>query len=244
VVNESVEPDGPIEAYAHGAVTAALILNVAPTARVTVYPVVGFPDEASESAIVRWLIRLSRLPDVDVVAMCLALADDGFLSSVNRNVRASVEELLPLGPRAVIVVASGNVDVGQPVVTFPGGCRAVLTVGAVDAKRVRAPYSRYIFAPDALGPELFAVAPGGRSAYGETPDHAVTVGEAGMVGTSVAAAYAAGLIARLIGQGDALQRESYKEILAKVRMTADSTCGEGQEDEYGVGLIRQCLPPG
>jgi hypothetical protein len=223
----------------HGAAMAAVVADLAPSAHVTVYPIYALTEAiATETVVAGWLGDLRELPrPPDVVLMAFEFNTPG------RPVRSlfrqkAIEAVLPVQLQTSAVAAAGNGATGVELAA-PASYRGMMAVGAVSASRTRAPYSCYRLPPEARGPRTFAVAPGGVDPDDDDTDQALTINGQGFWGTSVAAAYAAGLIARVLGQVDESQRVSYEAVFKLLADNADTTLVDQAEISHGIGLLRQ-----
>jgi serine protease len=145
----------------------------------------------------------------------------------------------------VVVAAAGNE--GRGTISFPATLSNVIAVGAVDARKERAPYSNF-------GPELDVVAPGGnldRDDDGDgrpdgvlqqtfDPDTAFFLGRYDdfgyffVTGTSQATPHVAALAALLVRQGIT----NPAAVKAAIEQTAEDLGAPGRDDTFGHGLIR------
>ena len=150
--------------------------------------------------------------------------------------------------RVVVVAAVGNE--GRGTIGFPASLPNVIAVGAVDARKQRAPYSNF-------GPELDVVAPGGnldRDDDGDgrpdgvlqqtfDPDAAFFLGRFDdfgyffVTGTSQATPHVAALAALLVRQGIT----DPAAVKAAIEQTAEDLGPAGRDDNFGHGLIRPSL---
>jgi len=148
----------------------------------------------------------------------------------------------------VVVAAVGNE--GRSTIGFPASLPNVIAVGAVDARKQRAPYSNF-------GPELDVVAPGGnldRDDDGDgrpdgvlqqtfDPDTAFFLGRFDdfgyffVTGTSQATPHVAALAALLVRQGIT----NPAAVKAAIEQTAEDLGSAGRDDTFGHGLIRPSL---
>jgi serine protease len=150
--------------------------------------------------------------------------------------------------RGIVVVASSGND-NRGTIDFPASLPGVIAVGAVDARKQRAPYSNY-------GRELSVVGPGGNCdrdddrdgspdcVFQQMPDpDALEIGRhdvfcyCGLDGTSMATPHVAATAALLVSQGIT----DPKAVRAALEQTAERLGGAaegGRNDEYGNGLIR------
>jgi hypothetical protein len=229
-VADDVAAIGPL---AHGAATASVIGDLAPTAEIEVYPVAG------EEPVDEWpLIRALQRADAQVIAMCLQLS---FTRSTNpKTAEDAVGDLLRgLDKNTVVVVSSGNREDNSDSaqVRFPATYQTVLAVGAIDSKWERPFFSCHLLDQDR--PCLFLVAPGGHL-ESDPPEFSVLAGDEPVVGTSVAAAYAAGVIARCLGSGGFGERPiEAQELLAKLKAAALKPHDKYVAIEHGDGLVQQ-----
>jgi len=149
----------------------------------------------------------------------------------------------------IVVVASAGNDDHSPV-TYPASLPNVIAVGAVDARKQRAPYSNY-------GPALDVMAPGGDIERDDDDDGEIdgilqqtfdplTVALEGRYddfayffaeGTSQAAPHVAAVAALLVRQG-ITDPDAVKAI---IEATAEDLGPEGRDDEYGHGLVRPAV---
>ena len=154
--------------------------------------------------------------------------------AVDRAVQAGV----------TVVAAAGNDGRGR--VDFPAALPNVIGVGAVDARKVLAPYSNF-------GSEIDVVAPGGNgqrdddndrlpdAVFQQMPDPAfVAVGRFdvfdyfGLQGTSMASPHVAALAALLVSQGITQPAA----VQAAIEQSAEDLGAAGRDDRFGHGLIR------
>ena len=163
--------------------------------------------------------------------------------SPSQTLRAAIDRAVQQG--IVVVAASGNDNIRG--VSFPASLPNVIGVGAVDARKRKAPYSNF-------GPELDVVAPGGdidRDDDGDgrpdgvlqqtfDPDTAFFLGRFDdfgyffVVGTSQATPHVAAAAALLVRQG--ITRPS--AVQAALEQTAEDLGSPGKDDTFGAGLIR------
>ncbi len=145
----------------------------------------------------------------------------------------------------VVIVASAGND-NKPVIDFPASLPNVISVGALDQRKLRARYSSY-------GTTLSLVAPGGdcrrdddRDGFGDCiyaqtfdPDLAEQgrydeFDYLGFNGTSQSAPHAAAVAALLISQGIT----DPTAVRTALESTAEDLGAPGRDDQYGYGLIR------
>jgi len=168
----------------------------------------------------------------------LSLGGDAVSETVTRAIDRAVQAGI------TVVAAAGN-D-GQGSVSFPASLDNVISVGAVDQRRQKAPYSNF-------GSALDVVAPGGdidRDDDGDgfpdgvlqqtfDPDTAARFGRYDdfayffVDGTSQATPHVSALAALLARQGI----HSPAAIKAAIQSTADDLGAPGRDDTFGHGLI-------
>src|SRR5438093_743356 len=167
--------------------------------------------------------------------------------STSMSVQQAVDRAVAAG--ITVVAAAGNDGVGK--ISFPASLSNVIGVGAVDGRKMKAPYSNF-------GPELSVVAPGGDIHRDDTgpdgvpdgrpdgvlqqtfdPDTAAELGRYDdfhyffVVGTSQATPHVAALAALLYRQGITQPAA----IKAAIENSADDLGTPGRDDTYGHGLI-------
>ncbi|RFA30147.1 hypothetical protein CAI21_08130 [Alkalilimnicola ehrlichii] len=141
-----------------------------------------------------------------------------------------------------VVASAGNGNTSAP--TYPAAYSSVLSVGAVDARKQRAPYSNY-------GTYVDLVAPGGNMRRDDTgsgePDGVLstvavqhngerTAGYGFAQGTSMAAPHVAGVIALMKAVYPDLTPGEFEHWLQAGRVTEDLGM-PGWDNEFGWGLI-------
>lgn len=161
----------------------------------------------------------------------------------SQALRQAVDRAVAAG--AVVVASAGNDGVSS--VEFPAALPNVIAVGALDARKQRAPYSNF-------GAELDVVAPGGdldRDDDGDgspdgilqqtfDPDTAQRFGRYDdfayffVSGTSQAAPQVSALAALLMRQGIT----DPAAVKAAIENTAEDLGAPGRDDTFGHGLIR------
>jgi hypothetical protein len=222
---------------AHGAVTASIIGSLAPTANILVYPiatgqVAARPDESD----VIWSVQSAVMAGVEVIVMCLQLPTES-----KHATRKSLETILDgIGDGPFVIAAAGNR--GRTSETafgrYPGIHREVVMVSAVDSHLRRPAYSCFEL-PGPSKPALHLVAPGGGDRVrGASREYSVSVGRFEFVGTSVATAYAAGVVARSIASGPKTGRTA-KELRQALEDAAMPVEDWDNEVQRCKGLIRQ-----
>jgi serine protease len=163
-------------------------------------------------------------------------------------VRQAVDRAIAAG--VTVVAAAGNDSAAR--ISFPAALPSVIAVGAVDGRKMKAPYSNF-------GPELSVVAPGGDIRRDDTgpdgvpdgrpdgilqqtfdPDTAEREGRYDdfhyffVVGTSQATPHVAALAALLYRQGITQPAA----IKAAIQNSAEDLGTPGRDDTFGYGLIR------
>jgi serine protease len=156
--------------------------------------------------------------------------------------------------RGVTVVAAAGND-GEGTVSFPASLSNVISVGAIDGRKQRAPYSNF-------GTALDVVAPGGDIRRDDTgpgqrpdgrpdgilqqtfdPDTAAETGRYDdfayffVVGTSQACPHVAALAALLYRQGIT----DPSAIQASIQSTAEDLGTPGRDNTFGHGLLRPAV---
>jgi hypothetical protein len=238
VSNEAM-PQAP-KPFAHGAIMAAIVADLARNADITVYPIRGFKGEdATEVGVLRWLGALAIQPEPpDIVLMSFSFIDRTPIPQRTVFTRAGIEDVIRFRTKTASVVAAGNDGPRRPV-AFPAVCAGAIAVGAVGADKKVPSYSRFLIPADARGPARFCLAPGGSETQGENADAPVMAGTEPMIGTSVAAAYAAGVMARLLGEVERDARGDVAALFDLLERAADQTLADPSSETLQLGLIRQ-----
>jgi serine protease len=163
----------------------------------------------------------------------------------SETARLAINRALAAG--VVVVAASGN---DNDKVSYPAAFSNVIGVGAVDFRKVRAPYSNF-------GPEISVVAPGGDLDRDDDnngdpdgilqqtfdPDTAVRLGRYDdfayfyFDGTSSATPHVSATAALLVSQGIT----DPVAVRKAIESTALDLGPPGRDDEYGHGLIQPAL---
>ena len=168
----------------------------------------------------------------------LSLGGEGTSETISR----AIDRVVQAG---ILVVASAGND-NKGTVDFPANLENVIAVGAIDARKRRAPYSNY-------GAALDLVAPGGDGdrdddadgnidlVFQQMPDPDVLdLGRhdefcyCGLEGTSMASPHVAALAALLFSQGIT----DPKAVRAALEQTAEDLGASGRDDQFGHGLIQ------
>jgi serine protease len=183
----------------------------------------------------------------DVKVINMSLGGGGTSSAISTAITRAV------GRGITVVAAAGNDN--EATVSFPANLGNVIAVGAVDGRKLRAPYSNF-------GSALDVMAPGGDIRRDDTgpglrpdgrpdgilqqtfdPDTAAETGRYDdfayffVVGTSQACPHVAALAALLYRQGIT----DPVAIKAAIESTAEDLGTPGRDDAYGHGLIRPSL---
>ncbi|HET7293908.1 MAG TPA: S8 family serine peptidase [Vicinamibacteria bacterium] len=162
--------------------------------------------------------------------------------SASETLRRALDRAEAAG--VVVVAAAGN-D-GERRIDYPAAFPSVMAVGALDARKQRAPYSNF-------GAELDVMAPGGNLDRDDNGDGDVDgvlqqtfdpgLADIGIFddfafwyfeGTSQATPHVAALAALLVTQGIT----NPAAVRAAIEQTAEDLGTAGRDDDYGHGLIR------
>jgi serine protease len=186
----------------------------------------------------------ARNANVKVINM--SLGGDG----TSQTVRQAVDRAVAAG--ITVVAAAGNDSRGT--ISFPAALPNVIAVGAIDGRKLKAPYSNF-------GPELDLVAPGGDLRRDDTGPNGLPDGrpdgilqqtfdpdlaERGIydsfayffvTGTSQATPHVAAVAALLYQQGI----RDPVAIKAAMEQTAEDLGAAGRDDTFGNGLVRPAL---
>jgi serine protease len=232
-----------------------LVVGVAPGARVQLLPVKVFPDDPAMGGTldavlrgIRWAAGLdagdgspTNPHAADVINLSLGFDgvsdDDGAVLLMQEAVDAARDR------GALLVAAAGNEGRSDGVL-YPARLEGVLAVGSIDWEFTRSDFSTH-------GAGLDLMAPGG-SAPGDVADDEtclvaqrhLMVGASGpdatdlscQSGTSMAAAFVAGVAALLIADDDAAFRRDPDAISARLIATAVEP-DEYSLTEFGSGVV-------
>ena len=240
-VGQSVDPDlAAAPASWHGAVTAAIIGDLSPTAEIEIFPVAAPREYIDESAVLAALEETAA----QVIAMCLSLRFPvGRSAKTRENVLA--RRLRELAPDRIVVVATGNRDRQFEGVTalFPSIHRRVIAISSIGLDLQCSEFSRYEF-PGFPDDPLHLVAPGGSGWPKRVRESPASAGTTRVVGTSVAAAYAAGVIARSLGRVNQEERPDSISVKRRLEKQARDSFPTFKLDptKYGAGLAQQFDP--
>jgi serine protease len=233
--------------------SSGLVVGVAPGARVQLLPVKVFPDDpvmgGTLDAVlrgIRWAAGLDAgdgapaNPHVaDVINLSLGfdgVSDDGVVL-MQEAVDAA------RGQGALLVAAAGNE--GRPDgVLYPARLDGVLAVGSIDWEFTRSEFSTY-------GVGLDLMAPGGSAPVDAADDEVCLVGGRHLMvgasgpsandlscqsGTSIAAAFVAGVAALLIADDEAAFRRDPDALAARLIETAVEP-DEYSVEAFGAGVV-------
>lgn len=238
----SVESPHERPPFGHGAATAAIIADIAENACVTVFPVMRPGGDVYEGSIVNGLAHVwTGHLEADVIVLCLGLEYRHWSRSTKTD-RSNMELFFEgIGAQPVIVVSTGNARNRDLVVLEPAARKAVYAIGATNRSGHRSWFSRSQF-PDDDRPELYLLAPGGEKWGSGELESPVTIGNRQQIGSSIAAAYAAGAIARalgtVVGADELPPRRKVTEALRRRARALDDNADAG---EYCTGIMQQ--PP-
>jgi len=144
------------------------------------------------------------------------------------------------GTPPIYVAATGN-DYSSVVFNYPAAYDGAVAIGSVTETLVRSAFSNY----GKIAPKYFFMAPGGEEKLLGAVTEDVGGGDRAQCrGTSVATAYAAGMLAVL--WSDARYRGQARDVfLANVRQHAQLPLPQGNPDphQYGSGLIQYPKAP-
>ncbi len=173
-------------------------------------------------------------PPVDVIN--LSLGGPGFSAAAQTAVNAV------RAAGVVVIAAAGNEATSRLV--YPASYSGVLSVSAVGANRLRAPYSNFGAAIDLAAPggnlatdingDGYAdgvLSPHADDSFG-TPDFEYLF----LAGTSMAAPHVAGVVALMKSANANLTPALFDQLLAQGELT-DDIGDPGRDDFYGHGLI-------
>ena len=235
--------------HGHGTALASILHDVAPDAEIVVYKIADASGLASEWSLLGGLSAASGARVVNVsFAFGLGALACGTCGRASHSTRsglfeAALAELVAAPDAPIIVAAAGNAS--QTTLAFPARYRDVLAVASVDgAGRLSGFTNRSTVGHDGQAhPHVFVV-PGGAGPTVAAPTEYIGTSAAGTrhCGTSVAAAYASAMIARMWSE-PARRHWTRTQMLAHV--TAKASTRAGQLPAYatpthGNGLM-QCV---
>ena len=152
----------------------------------------------------------------------MSLGGTGGGNSDSSDVTTAIRNAL--SHNVVVVVAAGNNGQTGNAISYPGGERGVITVGAVDASGDHAGFSSSGWDVDVAAPGVSVPCDAADS------DDEYLVGD----GTSQATAYTAGLVALIRSENPGLSPAQVRDVLEQ---TATDKPAGGRDDQYGYGVI-------
>lgn len=173
---------------AHGAVTAAIIAACSPQAKVVCYPV-SDGRWGDETEVISALGQLLLTPFVDVINMSFSIPTRGPQQGLTFGLWARRHR----DRGTVLLAAVGNCEFDCDGIFFPARDPHCVAIGSVDRQRSVSRFSRR--ATTETQPALLLLAPGGQRGEGAADQCPVSVGASTQLGTSVACAYASGVLA-------------------------------------------------
>ena len=206
--------DYELEAQAgHGTFVAGVVLHKAPNTRLWIERVLDDIGICDELELLHGLHRVQRREKdsgtrVDVVNLSL-----GGYAHHDQPSPLVAEALRRFGSHTVIVTAAGNNGSERPF--WPAALKDCVAVGA------RAPFSDRGWWVDAHAPAVDVAGP----FPSRRPDGEIDLGYATWSGTSFAAPYVAGAIARLSNEKDITAREAAEVLLNSANPDADPELG-------------------
>jgi subtilisin family serine protease len=242
---DSQQPRVARDDVGHGTAVALLIADLEPKAEFTVVKVADANSRVSEwDALAGMLTKTD--PDVVNLSLQFGLPDQKPCNTCGRS-RESwasrsaifeniVEQMQNRTKEPVIVAAAGNSALAE--LSYPARFGNVLAVGAVTSNRQLSSSSNY-GDRDHTGSlhDNHFVLPGGESAS-RNPEAVITsLGGKNWTGTSMATAFASGVIAHRIGQfqGGARQRQAFLQTL---RAGCDKNLKNYSIATHGNGMMR------
>ena len=246
-----IHPAPPIDNHGHGTAMATLVREVAPEARIIGIRVFDQDEELNlwnvlagtgsaifdcHADIVSISLGYAQMP-----AQCLAcgaspqsrsLAFQYLLDGVTRSPGKR-------GTPPIYVAATGN-DYSSAGFNYPAAYDSAVAIGSVTSKLVRSAFSNY----GKSAPKYFFMAPGGEENPLGTVTEDVGSGPMPCRGTSVATAYAAGMLA-MLWSDTRYSGQAPDVFLAHVRQDdrLGLPLGDPDPHQYGSGLIRYPFRP-
>lgn len=212
--------------FAHGAVTSAIIGDLAPCADITIIPIADERGRISEDYVFHSLLRLRPQGDLaaEVVVMCLGMSN----TTKIKTKHSTLEMLLSdLGADAIIVTATGNTRNADLRALEPARQRAVYAFGAMNKSGARSRFSRSAF-DISESPTIYMLAPGGDRDARTVTESSIAVNGKWQVGSSIATAYGAGVIVRTLTETPhALTRRAVTAALLAHAAPLDATADAG-----------------
>jgi len=186
----------------HGTLVAAVVAAVAPDAEVHV---VGLRDEKSGATWRRIHNEVAGKWEFDIIVAALTLSDEEHDPGSRSDRDVEIEEFfrgLACSPiRPVMLFPTGNDEIGEIISTISAPARVenVIAIGSVDSSLALSKGSRYGRKTGAE-PSRWWVAPGGSFTADSEDDSFVFVNGRPCAGTSVAVAFAAGVVAVCVAE--------------------------------------------
>lgn len=228
-ISRSAEPP-PLRFKSHGAAMASLVAAVAPSAAVRYWPVFG--GRVPETEAINALLGTSE----PIVLMSLRFTFAPWrmhrdLTAIERVMRARSDLRWTM-----VIAASGNNRLRQRM-SFPGRAPSAVAVGALSDDLAHEGYSA--FRTHKTVPRAHFVGPGGAAVEDRS---LVRAGRKRIFGTSVAAAWAAGIVARTVAADPRWLDRPVDDLVQALRDAADTTFPAYRIEECGSGLVRQLAP--
>jgi subtilisin family serine protease len=234
------------DAHGHGTAMASILQDVAPGAEVIVYKVADAAGIASEWTL---LAGLGAVSDARVINLSLSFglgdlqcphcgrASHSTRSGLFENM---LDDLTRRPDAPLIVGAAGNM--GKTELTFPARYSSVVAVESVDGALNLSRFSnRSTLDHEGHSHKNVFLVPGGRGVPQGTPSEYVGMSASGALhwGTSVAAAYASGIIARVWSDPQRLNWNR-TQVLTHLHQTASTAVPNYLAATHGNGLM-QCV---
>lgn len=239
---DSKNPQSAPDDVGHGTAIAMVIADLAPHAEFTFIKVADATQRVSE-----WdaLAALVAKTDADVVNLSLqfGLADlkkcdtcgrgresQASRSAVFENI---VDQRGNSSPQSFLVAAAGNS--GLPELSYPARFSNVLAIGSINSKRRLSSFSNYGNQDHVGSPHTnHFVLPGGETDPAHKEDVLISAGGQSWSGTSLATAFATGLIAHKLGHAGCQK----STLLSILKQRADRTLTNYSPNSHGNGLMR------
>ena len=236
----AAKPTDTEDNVGHGTAVSEIIYSMAPDTDFIIYKVTDSKD------VIEWDVLAALVNDdvPDIVNLSIGFKLDtvacpscGRLSHSSRSAvfEGALRRIGIVNKKTVLVVASGNDSAKK--LRYPARFREAIAVGAVDSTGARSPKSNYgnldhkNMAHDSL---FFAPGGGGAETVGTTNPGSKTY-----AGTSFAAAYVSGLLAKL--QSDlTLKKSDAASLVASLRTSANASQAMSGHvvSDHGNGLIQ------
>lgn len=225
----------------HATMVAAAIAKLAPQADLTAYRL-QHDRPVGSAELLRGILR-TRSCDLMVSSTVVDLADKSADARAERSLWINfVQHIRTTSPRPMLVFPTGNDDGGADLdrLAIPAGCPGAIAVGSIDPRGQRSVGSR----TNARGedaPEAQWMVPGGSFPQLVEGDSLILVNDRAYAGTSVSAAFAAGMLACLVAElraGAVLDPRvrAMLELAAELENEAATAGHTRQAGLYGDGL--------